>query len=205
LINWWNAIPSFEKTFWYFAIPFSIVFIIQTIATLSGLDGGGDLDQGAGDFDGDVSGLDEGGNEGSGEQSAFNLFTVRNFIIFFTIFGWTGIAALNSGISKGITLLLAIISGLVVMFIVAGIFYSMSKLVESGNMNLRNAINSIGEVYLPIPGNRSGMGKIQINLQGTLSEIDAVTNGKLLKTGEIVRVTDIINNQVLIVEKNNKD
>jgi len=126
-------------------------------------------------------------------------------IIFFTIFGWTGIAALNSGISKGVTLLLAIISGLVIMFIVAGIFYSMSKLVESGNMNLRNAINSIGEVYLPIPGNRSGMGKIQINLQGTLSEIDAVTNGKLLKTGEIVRVTDIINNQVLLVEKNNKD
>jgi len=72
LINWWNAIPSFEKTFWYFAIPFSIVFVIQTIATLSGLDGGGDLDQGAGDFDGKVSGLDE----GSGAQSAFNLFTV---------------------------------------------------------------------------------------------------------------------------------
>lgn len=189
--DWWNNIPTFEKIFWYFAIPFTVVFIIQTILTFIGM--GDDVDIGEGD--GDL--LD-------GVDSSFPIFTVRNFIIFFTVFGWTGIAATNGGLSKGTTVVLAVLLGLIVMFIVAGIFYFMSRLVESGNIDLNNAVNCVGEVYLTIPGKRAGMGKIQIEFQGGVREINAVTDGKTLHTGEMVKVVKVLENHVLLVEKFNE-
>jgi hypothetical protein len=189
--DWWNNIPTFEKIFWYFAIPFTVVFIIQTILTFIGM--GDDVDIGEGD--GDL--LD-------GVDSSFPIFTVRNFIIFFTVFGWTGIAATNGGLSKGTTVVLAVLIGLIVMFIVAGIFYFMSRLVESGNIDLNNAVNCVGEVYLTIPEKRAGMGKIQIEFQGGVREINAVTDGKTLHTGEMVKVVKVLENHVLLVEKFNE-
>ena len=191
MAEWWSNIPAFEKVFWYFAIPFSVVFLIQLLVTFVGMGDDGDFEFGDDiDSDGD-----------SGGQSTFNLFTVRNFIIFFTIFGWTGIAAANAGLNKGFSLILAIILGLIVMAIVAGIFYSMTKLTESGNVEMKNAINGVGEVYLTIPGKRNGIGKVQMNLQGSLRELDSMTDGETLASGSMVRVIDILNNQLLLVEK----
>lgn len=191
MAEWWSNIPAFEKVFWYFAIPFTVVFFIQLLVTFIGMGDDGDFEFG-----------DEVDAEGaSGGQSTFNLFTVRNFIIFFTIFGWTGIAAANAGLNKGFSLILAIMLGLIVMAIVAGIFYSMTRLTESGNVEMKNAINGIGEVYLTIPGKRNGIGKVQMNLQGSLRELDAMTDGETLASGSMVRVIDILNNQLLLVEK----
>lgn len=183
---------SFEKVFWYFAIPFTIVFIIQTILTFVGMGDEGDFD-----------GVDE--NEAGDGGTSFQIFTVRNFIIFFTIFGWTGIAAVNGGLNKTVTVLVAIFAGLIIMFIVAGIFYFMSRLTESGNMDLRNAVNRIGEVYITIPGNREGSGKIQLKFQEAIREIEAVTNEKAIPSGEMVRVAEVINEHVVLVERVKKD
>lgn len=190
--EWFISITSFEKVFWYFAIPFSVVFIIQTILAFLGIG-----------FEGDVDGdLDSSGDFADG--GGFPIFTVRNFIIFFTVFGWTGITSINSGVSNGVTLILAIGLGLVVMFIVGGIFYFMANMTESGNVNINNAINKVGEVYLTIPMKRSGTGKVQIIIQGTVREIDAITDDEMIKSGEKVKVVDVIENTVLLVKRINK-
>ena len=86
------------------------------------------------------------------------------------------------------------------MFIVAGLFYSMLKLTESGTIDLKNAIGLTGEAYIPIPENKSGVGKIQITIQDSLREIEAMTSGETISTGTFVKVIGIINN-ILIVEK----
>ncbi|MGF7057530.1 hypothetical protein [Brassicibacter mesophilus] len=199
MTEWWNSIPAFEKVFWYFAVPFSVLFLIQLISTFIGMnddvdipgDDGG-FDTGT-DFDGDGADIDG--------SSAFNLFTVRNFIIFFTVFGWTGIVGANANMNKTLTVILAMILGLIVMAIVSGIFYFMSRLTESGNMDLKNAMYCIGEVYITIPAKRSGLGKVQMTLQGSIRELEAMTDGKAISSGDMVRVIDIINNQILLVEK----
>ncbi|WP_120170392.1 NfeD family protein [Thermohalobacter berrensis] len=185
-MDWWNGITGFEKIFWYFAIPFSLAFIVQVVLTFMGMDGDVDVFDAFLDFD------------------SFPLFTVRNFIIFFTVFGWTGIAAINAGFSKTVTLILAIFLALILMLIVAGTFYFMNRLTESGNMDLTNAINRIGEVYIKIPANRKGRGKVHIEIQGSLREIEAVTDGEELKSGEMVKVVKVLNDQLLLVEKVDK-
>ena len=88
------------------------------------------------------------------------------------------------------------------MVIMASIFYFASKLVESGNLNIKNAINKTGTVYIPIPGSRRGEGKIQILVQSSLREIDAITDEtENILTGTLVIVTDVLNNNILLVKK----
>jgi len=45
------------------------------------------------------------------------------------------------------------------------------------------------------------MGKIQIQIQGSLHEMDAITEGDSLPTGSVARVKEIIDDKLLLVEK----
>ena len=56
-------------------------------------------------------------------------------------------------------------------------------------------------MYIPIPANSSGNGKINIVVQGSLMECDAMTEEhEQLSTGTKIRVTDIVGD-VLVVER----
>lgn len=179
-----------EKIFWGFALPFSAIFIIQLIMTLVGAGADSDLDA-SGDADMDV---DTDGGIG------FQFITLKNFIAFFTIFGWTGIACLSSGLSQGLSIFLAIIAGMLMMLLMAGLFYLMGKLTESGNAKMENAIGKTGTVYLKIPAAKSGIGKVQVNVQG-LKTLDAMTdNPDDIKSGSLVKIVGLEANEILIVE-----
>ncbi len=188
--EWWNNIPAFERIFWYFAIPFTVVFSFQLILTFIGLDW----------HDGGLDNTDI--NHEADFIAGFRLFTLRNFIIFFTGFGWAGIFAVHAGFNQVTSTLIAFLVGLFLMFAVAGMFFLMTKLTESGNITLSNAQNAFGKVYLPIPANRSGTGQVQITIQGSIREIDAMTDGETLPTGTPIKVTEVVNDEVLVVKKN---
>lgn len=188
-IDSWQTMEFIEKFYWAFAIPFSLVFIIQIIMTFFG----GDIDatESLGDADGSID--SDGGID-------FQFLTIKNLVAFFTIFGWTGIACLSGNLGSGLTILFSTLAGLTMMIIMATIAYFMAKLAEDGTLVLSNAIGKSGTVYLRIPANRSGMGKIQITLHG-LQTLDAVTNNnEEIKTGAMVEVIDVINNEILLVK-----
>jgi hypothetical protein len=190
--EWWDTISAFEKIFWYFAIPFTIVFSIQLILTLIGIEWhNNDLDN--------VEEVDF--NHEADFISGFRLFTLRNFIIFFLGFGWAGIFAVHAGFNQVISILVAFLVGLFLMFTVALMFFLMTKLTESGNITLSNSLNAFGRVYLPIPANRSGVGQVQITIQGSVREVEAVTDDEMLPTGTPVKVLEVINDEILVVKK----
>ncbi len=187
-MEWFENLDSFEKMFWYIAIPSSVLFLLQTLLTMTGIWGGADMD---GDVDNDFDG-----------DTSFPIFSIRNFIIFFTVFGWSGIAMYQNDFEKTTTIIVSVILGIIAMFIVAGIFYFMTRMVESGNFDIKLAVSKIGQVYLPIGSERSNIGKIQINVQGSLKELEAMTDEvEDLKTGSAVEVIEVINNQILLVQK----
>ena len=196
--EWWSAMSMFEQVFWYIAIPFTVLFFIQLVLTFTGM-GGDDADGG---MEGDGGeGLDSDGNGEAGEASGFRIFTVKNFITFFTVFGWSGITLHNAGAGEYLVLFGALLIAGAVMLLVALLFVSITRLAQSGTMDVKNALGTTGEVYLPIPAGRSGRGKISIMLQGALREIDAVTAGEALPRGAAVRVVEVGGNGVLLVEK----
>ena len=186
--DWWNSLTTLQQIYWGFAIPFSPIFLLQMIMTFVG----GDMDtDGSADFDVET-------DDGAG----FQFFTIKNFVGFFTLFSWTGIACLDSGLSGGLSVVISIGAGILMMVIMAAIFYYFSKLTDSGNMSAKNAIGGIGEVYLPILSGRSNIGKVSIKVQGSLRELDAITDDDQdLPTGAVVTVTDITSNDTLIVTK----
>lgn len=131
----------------------------------------------------------------------FQFFTFKNLVAFFTIFGWSGIASLEAGNSKPTTVIISLFCGLLMMFIMAAIFYYISKLTSSGTLNMNNALFGVGEVYLTVGANRSKIGKVQINVQGTLRELEALTDYHLdLKQGDVIIVTSVTSNGLLVIE-----
>lgn len=189
--NWWSDMNLVEQVFWGIAILFSFFFIIQTVLTFFG----GDIDDMDVDGDADTAVDTDGGID-------FQFLSLKNLIAFFTIFGWTGIICLHSGIGPGISALIATGAGLIMMLIMASIIYFMGKLVEDGTLKMKNAIGKSGSVYLPIPAKRAGVGKVQIQVQG-FRTLDAVTDNETdIPTGAIIEVVEILNNQILIVKIN---
>jgi len=187
LETWWQGMLVAEKVYWIIAIPFTLIFLIMMVMTLIG----GDIDSGDMDVDMEVD---------SDTGIGFQYLSIKNLVGFFTIFGWTGVACLASGKSMVFTVIVSVMAGLLMMTIMSTIVYLMGKLTEQGNLNLKNAIGKIATAYLTIPAERKGMGKIQIKVQG-FRTLDAITDEKEdIKTGAVVEVVDVINNQVLLVK-----
>jgi len=185
----WQNMVFLEKLYWCFAIPFSVLFIVQIILTFFV----GDVDATGVDGHADLS-----VNHDTGID--FQFLSLKNLIAFFTIFGWAGLTCVNAGLPNWLSVLISTICGLIMMLIMATIIYLMGKLTESGTLNLNNAVGKVGTVYLTIPAKRGGLGKVQVKVQG-LQTLDAFTdNAENIKTGALVEITEIINDEILLVK-----
>ena len=183
-VEWWDGLSGPLKLFWALAIPFSIFFILQLFSTIFGHDHH--------DSDGHDGHFDDG--------PSFNLFTVKNLIAFFCIFGWVGIAAVDSGLSTVLSFVFAAAGGLVVMILMAALVYYLAKANVDGTMRFKNAVGAAGEVYLTIPAHRATVGMVQIKVQGSLRTLEAVTDDeKDIPTGKLIKVIKIVNNNILVV------
>jgi hypothetical protein len=131
----------------------------------------------------------------------FQFFTLRNLIAFFTIMSWTGIACIDSGYSNGTTITVSVTAGLVMMSIMATLMYYMYKLRESGTLKLSNAVGKRGETYLRIPANKKGFGKIQLTIQGSVHEFNAISaETEEIPTGTIIQVIEVVEGNVMLVK-----
>ncbi|MEQ9166412.1 MAG: hypothetical protein RLO12_09140 [Fulvivirga sp.] len=189
LSTWWEALELLEKIYWGIAIPFTLFFFLQMLMTFFG----GDIPDDAG-ADADVEG--DGG-------IGFQFFTLKNMVAFFTIFSWTGIACLDSGLSNGVSIAVSLIAGLAMMFLMGFIFYYLSKANESGTLKMKNAIGVVGEVYMEVKANRGNIGKVQVKVQNSLRTLEAITDDEIdLKPGKVITVMNIANDNLLIITTN---
>ena len=132
----------------------------------------------------------------------FQFFTIRNLFGFFTIFGWSGLAAIHAGQSGMTVIIISTLAGLAMMVLMATLFYYTGKLAYNGTLKLENAVAALATVYLTVPASRSGMGKVNLKVQGAFRELDAITDdAEELRTGALVKVTQVLNNQILLVTK----
>ncbi len=185
--SWFSALTFLEKFYWIVAVLGSGIFLILLVMTLVG----GDIDD-LGDVDAEIDG-DTGID--------FQFLSFKNLVGFFTIFGWSGIACLEGGMSTGLTLVISTFCGLVMMTIMASLFYFLSKMQSSGTLDLKNAQNQIGEVYMNIGAKRSTIGKVSITVQGSLRELSAITDGEEnLVQGNVVEVKEVTDNGILVVQ-----
>ena len=186
--DWWGAMTQLEHVYWIIALIASLIFMVLFLGTIIG------------GVDADMDGVDADIEADGG--IGFQFLTVKNVTGFFTVFAWAGIASINSGYSSTITIVISLIAGLIMMFVMAWLFAFMAKQAESGTLLIKNAIGQIGEVYITVGKNRSTIGKIQIKVQGSLRELEALTDDEEdLVQGNVIKVTEIVSGELLLVEK----
>lgn len=203
----WNSLDFFQRFLYYIAIPSTLILIIQTVLSIIGLDGHGDTDASHVDIGGhDVGGHDIGSHdagtehEGGDHTDGFRVFSIRGIVAFFTIFSWTGIVLSRTAVPTVVNLIISIIAGFFAMLLVAAMFYGISKLQQSGNLDINNAVGQTGTVYLPIPEKRKGKGKVNITIQEQLVELNAQTDdNNPIPTGSSVKVKGFADQNTLIV------
>ena len=140
---------------------------------------GGDVADGEVDFDGDSDGL--------------SFFSIRTVASFLTFFGLIGLYGQQQNWSEAVTAGSAFGAGFGMMLVVAWLFSLQNKLHQDGNLQPQNAIGQSAVVYLRIPGEDGGKGKVTVVLQGRTSEFAAVTSGPELATGTDVTLVRMIN------------
>ena len=133
---------------------------------------------------------------------SFKLLSLQGITAFFMMFGLVGWAMIRQGdYPPLVPIASGTVGGLATIWVMKKIFQFATSLQSSGTMDLNNAIGQEGTVYLTIrPGD---IGKVQVNVQNTLSVLNAITEStEEIKTGTDVRVVKIKADK-LVVDKLN--
>ena len=190
MITWWTSLSTAMQGLWAITLSASLIFVIQTVMTFLGLgdhDADFDLDTSDGSFDADPS---------------MNLLTFRNLVNFCMGFGWTAVLMHEKIQSNALLIIVSVIVGILLVTVVMWIFKWLSGMQQTGNIDVhRSAVGCEGKVYLTIPGERKGEGKVQITINNAVREYDAVTDGETIPTGKAIKVTEVINDYTLLVEE----
>lgn len=190
MITWWTSLSTAMQVLWAITLSASLIFVIQTVMTFIGLgdhDADFDLDTSDGTFDADPS---------------MNLLTFRNLVNFCLGFGWTAVLMHEKIQSNALLIIVSVIVGVLLVTAVMWIFKWLSGMQQTGNIDVhKSAVGCEGKVYLTIPGERKGEGKVQITINNAVREYDAVTDGETIPTGKAIKVTEVINDYTLLVEE----
>jgi len=196
-----------ENLFLICAIFGSTVIVLQFVLMLLGFGHEGahghDFDVGGGhDF-----GHHDGGQDGntldtdtdqdiahhqSFSNWLFGLLSVRSVITFMAFFGLVGMAALSAEWTTLQTIVVAIAAGGAAAVFMNQIFRAIFRLRADGTARIDHAVGLPATVYLGIPGESRGWGKIQLMLQNRTMEYEASTPAQPLPTGTQVVVTRIV-------------
>ncbi len=195
------------------AIAGSVVLLTQVALTLFGGDGFGDAD-GAGHVDFDSGHIDVSSGtpddtevgedflEASSESFwAFEMLSFRALAALIAFFGLGGLAAREAGSGPTFSFMIAALAGVLAMVIVAWLMRLLLNLRSEGTVHMGTALGALGEVYLTIPGDKQGLGKVTVTVQNRTMEYEAVTGGESLPTGTRIAVVDIVGPNTVEVER----
>ena len=191
MIELFNSLEPLQKFFWTIACCASLVFIIQTIMTFIGL--GTDADVDAGPMDGSVDSIEDGALSG--------VFSFRNLVNFLLGYGWAGVLLIDDLEKRWLLQLVAIAVGVLFVLAFVFMFRQVMKLSHDGSFRMQEAVGLKADVYLRIPAARSGRGKVQVSVKGSVHEIDAMTDNETeIATGGQVQIVDVLGDDLLLVK-----
>jgi hypothetical protein len=210
------------------AVVGGTVMVCQFLLSVVGLghdigDGVGDAADVPADFHGDFHGdggcsfHDHAGDAASHHGSAdgddvqshhassnwlFGVISFRTLVAATAFFGVAGKASLSAGMNAPKSLGLGLMAGAAAMYGMFWLMQSVSKLTSSGNERIGNAVGRRGTVYVPIPADGKGAGKVQLSMQNRIVELLAMTDeAERLRTGEKVEVVGLASNDCVQVRR----
>ncbi len=136
-----------------------------------------------------------------GDGGDFGLLSFLSITAFIMGTGWMGLVAqLDWRLSDPVSALLAVGFGGAMMLLSAGLLFGMQKLAHEPTTDLQTAVGRTGTVYMTIPD--GGGGKVRVDVSGTtmIREARGTPEAGRLSEFTDVRVSDVRDDGVLIVE-----
>jgi hypothetical protein len=190
-----------ETVYMICAVVGGTLIVCQFLVTLLGFgghhDAGGGHDVGGGDDAGghDMAGHEPGSHEHHAHSSSnwfFSILTFRTLSAACAFFGLAGLACRRLEVDTLPGLAVAAAAGSLALVAVGWVMQLMSRLNVDGTIRIERAVGARGTVYLSVPGARSGVGKVHVNVLNRTIEYNAVTSREHLATGAKIVVVGIV-------------
>lgn len=196
-----------ETAYLVCAIVGGTLIACQFGLTLLGLGGhhdtGGDHDLGSHEAGGhDAAGHDadhDHQSHSSATQWFLSVLTFRTVTAGVAFFGLSGLFLTKCEVGQELAFAAAVAAGLAALFAVGWAMRTMSQLNIDGTIPIRRAVGAAGTVYLSIPANKAGAGKVQVAINGRLVEYRAITPETDLPTGAKIVVVAVVNSETVEV------
>ncbi len=175
MVEWWQGLTVVEQVFAGMGLGFGTLLFGLLALAIVGADLDADVD---GDFDGDVG--------------AAGAFSVKGVLSFLTFFGAGGFLALSYGFPVWGASVAALVFGYAVMSTLIWMLAKLRGLDADHNRRDEALLGQEGRVYLTIPADGLGVGRIEVMQGGRLVEVEAETRGGAIATGAAVEVLDVL-------------
>lgn len=139
------------------------------------------------------------GDHHDGQWHIGKILSIQAVLSFVTFFGIGGLSALERGASQGVSAVVAFAVGASAMLMMGWLLSLLRKLQSDGSVRLGDAVGARGRIYLRVPGQGDGVGKVTLVLQGRTVELEARTPGPELRTGEEVVVSRVLDDRTVEV------
>ena len=171
-----------SSLYFWLAVAMTVFFVAKlVIFSLFGMDDG----------DGDLVGTDV--------DTGFSFISLQSILAFLMGFGWMGYAALEWKLSVLISIVFAIIGGLILMGISVWLVFMMRKLNSTPKYDLNSLVEKTGTSYTRFDA--KGTGKIQIEFNGKLETFDAWNETKeTIDSFKNIKVLKVIDNKIFVCE-----
>lgn len=90
---------------------------------------------------------------------------------------------------------------LTILFLAGFVFFLLRRKPKANNIDPRLTVGKSASVYLTIPGHRNGLGKVRVDIDGVMYDLDAMTESDAIASGSPVKILSVLENKVLMVEE----
>jgi len=180
LMEWWKALESSSQAFLSMAIVSSLLLVMLIAIHLMGLEQ---------EAESDIK---------TQSDRKRQLFDARMILVFFTLFSWMIVIFTFVQLSIPAALLIATLVASAISF--SSRYLIKRWLTQNEKMGMADLLQQTGEVLQSIPPHRNGFGKVYLSLPEAPFQIEAITAGQELRPGAHVRVIDVIDDRIILVE-----
>ena len=146
-------------------------------------------------------GMDDGSGDlvGTDVDTDFNFISLQSIIAFLMGFGWLGYAAIQWGFGGKVSILFAVLGGLILMALSAYLMFVMKKLNSTPKYDLKILTDKTGTSYTKFEPKSTG--KIQIEFNGKLETFDAWNDtDENIESFKQIKVTRVEENKIFVRE-----
>lgn len=219
--EWFSALSGFEQVSFCIAVFGSAFFVAKLIMQSLGMGSEGMELEADADVEADAEAVDSSAENAEGAQSVadaadavdtvdqppavvegLHLFSVHGMALGLGMGGWSAMGVYTASGIAIVSAIAGLVIGFASMVVHAKIMAGLSKLQEDPTIQKKDTVGLIGTVYLRIPKYGEGKGKVNVIVHESLEEYDAICHDEtVIPTGEKVRVVDVDDEGMLIVQR----